>query len=36
MGCAPVKKHSPLTRVESPVGILRVTILGVHMHEAAK
>ena len=36
MGCAPVKKLAPLTRVESPVGILRVTILGIHMHEALK
>jgi hypothetical protein len=36
MGCAPAKKQAPLTRVESPVGILRVTILGLHMHEGFK
>lgn len=36
MGCAPQKKSQPLERKESPVGILKVTILGVVIHDKEK
>jgi len=36
MGCAPLKKQAPFVRKESPVGLLRITIIGVHIHEDIK
>lgn len=36
MGCGPQKKSQPLERKESPVGILKVTILGVLIHQQQK
>lgn len=36
MGCGPQKKSQPLERKESPVGILKVAILGVLIHQNDK
>lgn len=36
MGCAPQKKSIPLERKDTPVGILKVTILGVHIYDQGK
>lgn len=36
MGCTPVKRHTPLERRDTQIGMLTVSLIGLHLHEIPK
>jgi len=33
MGCTPIKRHTPLERRDTPIGVVSVSIIGLHLHD---